>query len=191
MGTYRAGQRTRQEILDAAERLLAERGYHAVSVNDIAEAAGCAKASVLYHFGAKIDILAALMEPVVADYDAIQERIAGLSREDAQHVVIREYVDLLLRRKRVAAIMRLELAKLLWEDAMAPLLRAGAFLPGALALGRTDEAAQITAMVAIFGVLGAALQDFSDVPEDRLREHLVDCLTTLLQPLVASAPAPT
>ncbi len=191
MGTYRAGQRTRQEILDAAEQLLAERGYDAVSVNDIAEAAGCAKASVHYHFGAKIDILAALMEPVVADYDAIQERIAGLSREDAQHVVIREYVDMLLRRKRVAAIMRLELAKILWEDAMAPLLRAGAFLPGALTLGRTDEAAQIAAMVAIFGVLGAALQDFSDVPEDRLREHLVDCLATLLQPLVATEPAPT
>jgi len=188
VSTYRSGHRTRQEILDAAEQLLADRGYHAVSVSDIARAAGCSKPSVLYHFPAKIDILGALMEPVVQDYDAIQERIAGLPPAEAQTVVIREYVDLLLRRKQVAAIMRLELSKLLWEDAMAPLLRAGAFLPAALTAGRTDEAAQIASMFAIFGVLGAALQDFSDVPEDRLREHLVDCLTTLLRPLMATEP---
>jgi AcrR family transcriptional regulator len=183
VATYPVGDRTRQEILEAALQLLADRGYHAVSVNDIARAAGCSKASVLYHFKAKVDILAALMEPVVEDYDTIHRSIEGLSPTDAQTLVIREYVDLILRRKQVAAITRLELAKLLWEDAMAPLLRAGAFLPAALAAGRSDEAAQVASMFAIFGVLGAGLQDFSDLPDAELREHLVDCLTTLLRPL--------
>jgi hypothetical protein len=94
---------------------------------------------------------------VVADYDNIRKSIEGLSPTDAQTVVIGEYVDLILRRKQVAAITRLEIAQLLWEDAMAPLLRAGAFLPAALMAGRADEAAQVASMFAIFGVLGAAL----------------------------------
>lgn len=185
MATYRGGRRTRREILDAAEALLAERGYHAVSLSDIAAAAGCAKASVTYHFGAKIEILAAIMEPVVDDYDALHARIAGLSPADAQHVTIQSYVDLVLRHRRAAAIIRLELAKVLWEDAMAPLLRAAAFLPDALTAGRADSAAQARAMFAIFGVLGAALQDFSTLPDTELRGHLVDCLTDVLVELPA------
>jgi AcrR family transcriptional regulator len=180
VGTYRVGRRTRQEILVAAEGLLAARGYHAVSVTDIAEAAQCAKASVMYHFKTKIDILAAIMEPVVDDYDALRDRIVDLPPDEARSVAAEGYVDLVIRHRRPAAIVRLEMAKLLSEDAMAPLLRAGAFLPMALTAGRTDGAAQARAMFAITGVLGAALQDFSSLPEAELREALVDCLSDLL-----------
>jgi AcrR family transcriptional regulator len=56
VATYPVGDRTRQKMLDAALQLLAIPGYQAVSVNEIAQAAGCSKASVLYHFNAKIDI---------------------------------------------------------------------------------------------------------------------------------------
>jgi len=193
MATYRVGRRTRQEILEAAEELLAARGYHAVSLSDIAKTAGCAKASVMYHFKTKIEILAAIMEPVVDDYDALHTRITDLPPDEAQAAAVRGYVDLVLRHRRAAAIVRLELAKLLWEDAMAPLLRAGAFLPEALTAGRIDSAAQARAMFAIFGVLGAALQDFSALPEAELRDHLVLCLTDVLAPFAdgrTPSPAP-
>lgn len=74
---------------------------------------------------------------------------------------------------------------------MAPLVRAGAFLPSALTAGRVDPAAQIAAMLAMFGALGAVLQDFSDVPEEDLREHVVSALHTLLRPFTEERPAIT
>ena len=44
---------TRRRILDAAELLFAERGFHAVSVRDITTAAGVDVALIHYHFGSK------------------------------------------------------------------------------------------------------------------------------------------
>jgi AcrR family transcriptional regulator len=44
---------TRAKLLDAAERLFAERGFEATSVRDITADAGCNVAAVNYHFGGK------------------------------------------------------------------------------------------------------------------------------------------
>jgi AcrR family transcriptional regulator len=44
---------TRERLLDAAERLFADRGFEATSVRDITAAAGCNVAAVNYHFGGK------------------------------------------------------------------------------------------------------------------------------------------
>lgn len=47
------GRSTRERILDAAEKLFAAQGFHAVSVRDITTAAGVDVALVNYHFGGK------------------------------------------------------------------------------------------------------------------------------------------
>lgn len=53
-GPRRTGpEATRQKILDAAELLFAERGFHSVSVRDITTAAGVDVALINYHFGSK------------------------------------------------------------------------------------------------------------------------------------------
>ena len=44
---------TRDRLLDEAEELFAQRGYHAVSVREITKAAGSNLAAVNYHFGNK------------------------------------------------------------------------------------------------------------------------------------------
>jgi AcrR family transcriptional regulator len=44
---------TKDRILDEAEGLFARKGYHAVSVREITQAAGCNLAAVNYHFGSK------------------------------------------------------------------------------------------------------------------------------------------
>lgn len=44
---------TRAALLDAAERLFSEKGYAAVGIREIAEAAGANLASIKYHFGSK------------------------------------------------------------------------------------------------------------------------------------------
>ncbi len=60
----RAAPRTdrRQAILLAAERLFAQRGYHAVSIRDIAVEAGVPSALVGYYFGPKEELFHAIFQ---------------------------------------------------------------------------------------------------------------------------------
>ena len=50
----------RQNILAAAERLFAQRGFHGVSIRDIADEAGVPLALVGYYFGPKLDLYHAI-----------------------------------------------------------------------------------------------------------------------------------
>jgi AcrR family transcriptional regulator len=50
-------QPTRERILDAAERLFAQRGFHGVSIRDITGDAGVDVALANYHFGSKHGLL--------------------------------------------------------------------------------------------------------------------------------------
>ena len=58
------GVRTEAAILEATMRLLAARGVHATSLEAVAEAAGVAKSSVLWHFGSKEELLLRVAEHV-------------------------------------------------------------------------------------------------------------------------------
>src|SRR3954449_3262351 len=52
----------REQILDAANALLAERAYDEVSIEDIASAAGVARGLVHHYFGGRNDVYIALLE---------------------------------------------------------------------------------------------------------------------------------
>ena len=52
----------RDEILDAAAQIFSQKGYHATSMQDIAEAVHLQKASLYHHVSSKQEILEALME---------------------------------------------------------------------------------------------------------------------------------
>jgi len=58
------GVRTEAAILEATMRLLAARGVHGTSLDVVAEAAGVAKSSVLWHFGSKEELLLRVAEHV-------------------------------------------------------------------------------------------------------------------------------
>jgi AcrR family transcriptional regulator len=52
----------KRAILLAAEKLFAERGYHAVTIRQIAEEAGVPSALVGYYYGAKHELFHAIFE---------------------------------------------------------------------------------------------------------------------------------
>ena len=54
--------RTRASVLDATAKIIALRGFHAASVDEIAEAAGVSKGAVYYSFPSKDSLFVALME---------------------------------------------------------------------------------------------------------------------------------
>ena len=59
---------TKQEILDTALELFSVQGFEATSISQIADAVGIRKASVYSHFGSKQELLEALQEQVLENY---------------------------------------------------------------------------------------------------------------------------
>jgi TetR/AcrR family acrAB operon transcriptional repressor len=58
---------TAQKILKAAQALLAERGYEAVTLENVAAAAGVNKASIRYNFGNKAGLIIAVADALIHD----------------------------------------------------------------------------------------------------------------------------
>ena len=63
----RDADRSRRAILDAAETLFAQRGFEAVSLQEIGDAAGLSRGTPNYFFGSKQDLYVAVLEHVFAD----------------------------------------------------------------------------------------------------------------------------
>ena len=65
----------KEEILDVATRLFAERGYEGTSMNDVAERVGMRKASLFYHFATKDSLYEAVLDRLVA---SMQEQLEAI-----------------------------------------------------------------------------------------------------------------
>lgn len=61
-GPRKAGEATRERMLDAAEALFAMHGYHGTSMRDVAVAAGSRIALVTYHFATKDTLFGKVVE---------------------------------------------------------------------------------------------------------------------------------
>ena len=80
-GYEMASDRTRASILDAAERLYADRGFADVTLRDIVAAANVNLAAVNYHFGSKDELIAELF--VTRSLATNRERLNELKAAEA------------------------------------------------------------------------------------------------------------
>lgn len=62
--TYKPAEERKQEILDCALNLFAERGYHVTSISDVCERAGIGRATLYQYFEDKRALLRALAERI-------------------------------------------------------------------------------------------------------------------------------
>ena len=67
---------TREQLLDAAERVFRERGVASTSLGEVAAAAGVTRGAVYWHFRDKVDLLGALCERARLPLDAIFDQVA-------------------------------------------------------------------------------------------------------------------
>ena len=83
MATSTAGEATRAALLDAARRLVVERGYAGASVRELTAAAGANLAAVNYHFGSRERLLT---EAILASFlewaDAVGQVSTSLASAD-------------------------------------------------------------------------------------------------------------
>jgi AcrR family transcriptional regulator len=80
----RKKQRTREQIIEAAMRLFAERGYHATTIADIAEAAEIAPRTFFSYFPSKEAVVFHDVDSTLDGLaDALRDRLPGESAFDA------------------------------------------------------------------------------------------------------------
>src|SRR5918999_2794054 len=75
---------TRTALLDAAERLWAERGIHGVSLDEVAAAAGLTKGAVYSNFTGKTDLVLALLDRYTLAHRALRVCAGRPSGDRAQ-----------------------------------------------------------------------------------------------------------
>ena len=83
----------KHNILVAAERLFAERGYHGVSIREIADEAGVPIALVGYHFGPKLDLYHAIFHHRSAYIGERLQALALAQREAPKSQLLERIVE--------------------------------------------------------------------------------------------------
>lgn len=105
-------ERTRAQILAAAERAFAERGFDGTRLEDVAAAVGIRRASIVYHFRDK----AALYDAVLAGvFGALHARIAPVLLGDGGFAVrieraVTVWIDVIAERPALARLLLREAA---------------------------------------------------------------------------------
>jgi AcrR family transcriptional regulator len=74
----------RQQILDTAAAVFAEKGIASTTVRDISEQVGIYSGSLYHHFKSKEEIVAGILEPIVASQVAALERIMATTDDPVE-----------------------------------------------------------------------------------------------------------
>jgi AcrR family transcriptional regulator len=172
-------EQTRQQILETAQRLFAELGYDATSLQMIADEMRLTKAAVYYHFRAKSDILRAAMQPGIQRLEALLDEAAAIRgrRARIEHLV-NGFADFLVQNRHYAVMASTDpAAKRHKLDDEAIALRRRALT---LNFGDNPTGAERLAFYAVFW-LPESLPDLVDLTDDELREALHSTMLRILR----------
>lgn len=97
MRIVKEAEARREEILDAAERLFAAKGFDNTSTGDILDAVGIARGTLYYHFKSKEDIL-----------DGVIQRLTDRLMQDAGAIVRRKELPVLERLTKAILSLNVE-----------------------------------------------------------------------------------
>jgi AcrR family transcriptional regulator len=175
---HRARQ-TKADILAAALRLFAQRGYSATSFQDIANEVGLTKAAVYYHFHSKVELLQGVCDPVHETMTAVVDGAAQLrTRRQKIDAMARGFVEVMIGQRAVMGFMAS-------DPVMSGQLQAGATFDDLLdrvvqvLYGDTPTGDQRLAIYAV-PALGDALSALPHFTDDELRPILLRAVKRLV-----------
>jgi len=187
-------EQTRELILQAAETEFANRGFARARLEDIAEPVGITRAAIIYHFGDKQTLYAAVLE---ATFTALAERIRAALEADAPHAerverLIGAWVDYAAERPTLARLFMREVADSPRE--LAPELRQlvdpmFSVVTEGIENGQNDGAFRKVDPVLVVSILaGATMWFVTDAPllggEEALRLSKEEAFSTFRQELI-------
>lgn len=181
----------RDEILETAKRLFAERGFHATSMRDLCAALGMSAGNLYHWFPSKQAIIAAFVQ---ADSAEAASRFAELSKaEDLRGVLTEQVLDFVALPGEAEVRLILEIyAAALRDPDLAPLVRdadAAAHHQLAALLERAGVADTDACAILIIALIDGLISRRAIEPGRDLRD-LARPLTAALRGLLGSGKAP-
>lgn len=109
-GATRDKEATRARLLDAAEQVFAEKGYHGTVVEDIIRASDSSKGGFYFHFPNKQAIFLALLDALVPKLAASVDRAIGAQSDPVAQLdaALTTVLDLFSRHRRLSKILLVE-----------------------------------------------------------------------------------
>lgn len=100
----------RNQILEAAAQIFSEKGFHAASMRDIADAVDLRKASLYHHVTSKQEILVDLLDKALDVLIAGMEKVVyqDISPEDKLRLAMKTYLNILTERRDLSSVLLLE-----------------------------------------------------------------------------------
>ncbi|MFB7877351.1 MULTISPECIES: TetR/AcrR family transcriptional regulator [unclassified Nocardia] len=183
--TVSAGGGTKQAIRDAAVQLFAAKGFEQTSLREVADVVGITKASLYYHYASKLDLLLAIIDPIidhmrdiVTDIDAVPYDNEGI------RAVLRTYLRGMIRHRDAGALCVRDTAAIVnaiadrYPDLMEPTRELRMWLAGP----EPTQESKLRASAAI-EVLGVALLSSELAPgasDEMVEKTLLDAATCVL-----------
>lgn len=160
-GTTAAGAGRRQEILSVAERLFWQKGFHASSMDDVADAIGLTKPAIYHYFRSKADILVELRQSIMDSMIELSEGVLEADGSPATKLrrILVAHCEMVLRRRKANKIYHEEQGTIADEQTRAMRRRESGYedvLRGLYGEGvAAGELRDVDAGIAIATILGA------------------------------------
>lgn len=102
-----AGRDTKKAILDAAVSLFVTKGFEQASLREVADAVGITKPSLYYHYSSKLDLLVAVINPLLDELRALADEVEAMPAPDAEsrRAVLRSYIRAMIRNRDAGEMM--------------------------------------------------------------------------------------
>ncbi|WP_454051711.1 TetR/AcrR family transcriptional regulator [Cellulomonas sp. Marseille-Q8402] len=178
---------TRRAIIDATVALIADRGFSATSVDDIADRAGVAKGSVYYNFGSKGALFeAVLTEGQRALTTALRGAAEGRAGRDAVGALVHELLAQIQGHPDFAKVLVAEVFRTGrdWQDSIRQVRdEAFAVFAEVVAASWPQRDPSLTAAAMFGATLVAGLEWLAFQPERPVADVRRAVLATVLDPL--------
>ncbi|HET7010651.1 MAG TPA: TetR/AcrR family transcriptional regulator [Anaerolineales bacterium] len=176
----------RSDIVQSAAQIFRQKGYHATSMQDIANAVGLQKASLYHHVTGKQEILAAILDAaldrLIGELQAVVD--SDLPPEAKLKAAMESYIGRLTGEADLAAVLLLEHRSLepplrerhierrdrfdrLWRDILHQGIQSGAFRP-------VDETITAFAVLGVQNWLITWYRSSGRLPPSRLAHQFAD-----------------
>ncbi|MBF6087665.1 TetR/AcrR family transcriptional regulator [Nocardia cyriacigeorgica] len=183
--TVVAGGGTKQAIRDAAVELFTHKGFEQTSLREVADAVGITKASLYYHYASKLDLLLAIIDPVIDHMRSVVEDIDAVPyNPEGIRAVLRTYVRGMVRHRDAGAMCMRDTVAIVnamadrYPDVAESTRQLRRWLAGP---DPTDEALlRASAALEILGVALLSTEVVPDAPDELVEKTLLDAATCVL-----------